>query len=39
MSIIMLAASIRARDFSVENFERGFETLVDEMTKANAVGA
>ena len=36
---IMLAASIRARDFSVENFERGFETLVDEMTKAKAVGA
>ena len=36
---IMLAASTRARDFSVENFELGFETLVDELTNAKAVGA
>jgi glycosyltransferase involved in cell wall biosynthesis len=35
---IMDAASTRARDFSVENFERRFEIFVDEMTKAKTLG-
>jgi glycosyltransferase involved in cell wall biosynthesis len=32
--MIMRAASVRARDFSIETFERRFEALVSELTNA-----